>query len=418
MKTIKLDHIAKIEGHAKLTIKIEGGKVKKSHLEIFEGARYFEALIKGRRYDEVPYLTSRICGVCSQAHLMASILAIEDAFKIVPSEQVRLLRELLTLGGMIQSHAVHLFFMTLQDYLGFESAIEMAGKRRDLITLGLKVKSTGTDIATVIGGRDYHPITAEVGGFSRIPPKKELDNLLSKLINAKSDFIKTAKLFFKLEFPMIERYVQHFALMKSNSYPVLEGKISCHGTYCIENKDYLNYFKEHIQKGSPAKYVLFKGKPFFVGALARMNLNYEFLSNDATKYYVKSNNPYSNVIAQATEMVHFLDRCIEIIKQLKPEQEAVPDINPKPGRGMSVTEAPRGLLFHDYEFDIRGYVRKANITTPTVLNLKNIEEDIKILIPKILHKTKDQIIMDIEKLVRAYDPCISCSTHFLDVVFE
>lgn len=418
MKTIKLDHITKIEGHAKLTVKVENGKVSKVDISVFESARFFESLIKGRRFDEVPYLTSRICGVCSPAHLMASILAIEDAFKIEVSEQVKLLRELLVLGGIIQSHAVHLFFLVLPDYFGYGSAIDMSKGKPELISLGLKTKSIGTTITTAIGGRDYHPITAEVGGFSRIPTRRELDELLSKLINARDDFVKAAELFFKLDYPVLIRNVHYFALEKSNHYPIIEGKVSCFGTYCIENRDYLTYFREQTKRGSAAKFVLYQGKPFYVGARARMNLNYEFLSKGAQQYYVKSDNPYMNNIAQATEMLHFIDRSIEIIKSLKLEPEAIPKIKPRAGRGVSATEAPRGLLFHDYEFDRRGYLKRANIITPTVLNLKSMEEDIKELLSKILYEPKEKIINEIEKLVRAYDPCISCSAHFLEVDFQ
>ena len=189
-KIIKLEHISKIEGHAKLTIKIEQGKVKKTRLDIFEGARFFEAIIMNRKYDEVPWLTSRICGVCSTSHLIASIMAVEDAFKVKISEQTRLLRELLHIGAIMQSHAIHLFFMVLPDYLGFESAIQMAKKKKKIISLALNVKKAGVDIVTLIGGRDFHPITATIGGFSRIPKKKEVIALLDNLKKKKKKLFK------------------------------------------------------------------------------------------------------------------------------------------------------------------------------------------------------------------------------------
>ena len=416
-KIIKLEHISKIEGHAKLTIKIEQGKVKKTRLDIFEGARFFEAIIMNRKYDEVPWLTSRICGVCSTSHLIASIMAVEDAFKVKISEQTRLLRELLHIGAIMQSHAIHLFFMVLPDYLGFESAIQMAKKKKKIISLALNVKKAGVDIVTLIGGRDFHPITATIGGFSRIPKKKEVIALLDNLKKKKKKIIQAASLFSKLNYPKFERDAQYFAL-HGDKYNVLDGRISCHGNYCIPNINYSDYFKEHIKKGSTAKYVLYHGKPFFVGALARVNTNYKFLSKDAKKKIVESKNPYLNNLAQAVEIIHFLDRSIEILENLNLKKEKLPKIKLQKSRGVSVIEAPRGLLFHDYEFNEKGFVTKANIITPTALNIKNIEGDIKEYLPTILSKQKEEIVLELEKLIRAYDPCISCSTHFLKVKWE
>lgn len=419
-KTINLNHIAKIEGHARLNVKIEGNKVEKCQLEVFEGARYFEAIVKGRRYDELPIITARICGICSQAHAITALQAIEAAFKIKPSQQTNTLRELLCNASIIQSHALHLYFMALPDYLGYDSAIAMASKYKKEVACALKLKRLSNDIINAIGGRDIHSVTSVAGGFSKIPDKSQLKSLLSRLKEAKEDAIETAKLFARLKYPKFERRTEYFALAKPKQYAILDGSISNAKTK-VKTKDYEKHFKEYIQPYSTAKFSAVKDKPYMTGALARININKKMLSYNAKKSLkIKTPcyNPFMNNYCQAVEIVHMIEYSIKLLEGLNIKEETVPAIKAKAGRGISVTEAPRGLLFHDYTFDKKGIVKSANIVAPTSQNLKNIEEDIKEFLPTVLKKKEKEIILDLEKLIRAYDPCISCSTHFLEVNFE
>ncbi|MBW3012072.1 Ni/Fe hydrogenase subunit alpha [Candidatus Woesearchaeota archaeon] len=421
-KKIQLHHLTKIEGHANLTIRIDKGKVKKVSLNVVEGARFFEAIVRGRKFDEVSILTSRICGVCSPIHSITSILAVEDAFGVEPSKQTQLLRELLILGGIIQSHVMHLYFLALPDYKGYSDVISMASKYKNVVAKALQLKALGNDIIIAVGGREVHPFTCIPGGFSRMPDEKELKSLLKRLKAAKKDVIETAKMFNSLNYPKFERETQHFAL-QPKEYGYLSGKIICVGKACVPTVDYLTHFDERIKLGSTAKFVTADGKEYMVGSLPRINLNYDKLTKDAKKlvnWKVPSYSPFLNNAAQGVELVHAVDRCIEILSSLKLKNENPKVIKPKAGRGIGVTEAPRGILFHDYTFDKNGFLTKANIITPTAQNLKNIELDIKAFLPHLLgsNKNRDQIIIEIEKLIRSYDPCISCSAHFLKVDWE
>ena len=418
-KRIHLEHITKIEGHANLNVKIEDGKVKKCSLNVVEGARFFEAIVRGRKYDEISILTSRICGVCSVIHAVTALNAIENAFNIKLSKQTQLLRELLVLGGTIQSHVMHLFFLALPDYKGYSSAIAMAEKNKKIISDALQLKSLGNDIVTIIGGRDIHPFTCIPGGFSRVPTLKEVNYLLKKLKSSRKKLIDTVKLFQKLRYPKFTRETQHYALTPDR-YGFIGGKIMCAGKKCIPTFFYDQHFTQMIRVGSTAKFVVEEGKEYMVGALPRIHLNYNKLYPTAKRlvnWKIPTHSPYLNNVAQAIEMVQCAERCIEILSKHKFKKEKLPEIKPRVARGVAVNEAPRGMLFHDYTFNKEGYVKSADIITPTAQNLKNIELDIKELLPLLLKKkkSKEEIVLELEKLIRAYDPCISCAAHFLEV---
>lgn len=415
-KTIKLEHITKIEGHAKLNLKIENNKLKKVKLDVFESARFFESLVLCRRYDDISPLTSRICGICSPSHALTSLMATEDAFNVRVSEQTHTLRDLLLYGTVFQNHVLHLYMLALPDYLGFESAIAMASKHKDAVLRALNIKKLGNELVTAVGGREIHPITAVIGGFSRIPPKEKLDELLQKFSSMRKDAEATVDLFLKLKYPKLERDSQAFAFI-NDKHSFYRGKIDCIGGICYSEKDYEYVFEEHIKKGSTAKYVLYNEKPFFNGALARLIVNGDSLSDRAKKYLSRINfkNPFHNNAAQAIEVLHCFDRIIEILENNSFKDEDPAGYSPMAGRGVAYTEAPRGLLVHDYTYDSSGHLMKANIITPTAQNLKQMEDDLKILVPSILKKPEPEIKRQIEMLIRAYDPCFSCSAHFLNL---
>lgn len=425
MGTIKLDHITKIEGHAKLNVKVRSGKVQHAKLEIYEGARFFEEMIKGRHYRDVSTTTSRICGVCSQAHTIAALYAVEKVFGIKVSEQTNILRELLVNAGMISSHVLHLYFLALSDYFGYESTIALAKKKREEVKDALFMKQVANDVLVTFGGREVHSPGPTVGGFFRLPQQDKVNALLPELEEAKKTAMNAVKLFANLKYPKFERDCNYIALQEPGKYPFTSGHlVSSEGLKCSQD-EVRGCFKEYHNPYATAEFVVLEGKSYMVGALARINLNREWLSEDSKKVLktakVKwpSSNPFHNNIAQAVELVHLFDKCIEIIKNLKIHPEDPIPVKPKAGTAIAVNEAPRGSLIHEYAFNKKGFVVSANVTTPTSQSLRKIEEDIKLLIPSLLKKnSKDKVVLEIEKLIRAYDPCISCSTHFLDVKWE
>jgi coenzyme F420-reducing hydrogenase alpha subunit len=422
-KKINLEHISKIEGHAKLHVKIAGGRVEKAKLEIIEGARYFEGILRERKYNDISHIASRICGVCSVVHTIASLKSIENAFGVAVSEQTRQLREVLNIGGIIQSHALHLYFLTLPDYAGAESALAMAKTNSAIIERALRLKRLGNKIVFTIAGRDVHPIACVLGGFSRAPEKAAVDELLDELIRCKKDALDTVELFMGLKYPDVSAPVPHFALT-GGSYFDSDTIVRCEGGICFQAKDYRQHFKEYLREGSTAEFATQEGKSYFVGALARVCNKFDLLSNEAKQYARKiadeKANPFMNVPAQAIEILEGISRCIVILSNLeiKPEQPKEFSVVPCNCDAISACEAPRGILFHRYAFDGKGYCTIADITTPTTQNLQYMEETIRAYLQSILDKNPVEIKQEIEKLIRAFDPCISCSTHFLEMEWE
>ncbi|MBW3014487.1 nickel-dependent hydrogenase large subunit, partial [Candidatus Woesearchaeota archaeon] len=257
-KTITLNHITKMEGHAKLDVRIEKGKVKKAELTIFEGSRYFEGIVQCQKYNEIPSITSRICGVCSVVHFLTATKAVEDAFNVKVSEQTQLLRELINIGGHIQSHVLHLYFLTLPDYVGYDNAIQMASKYKEDVQRALRIKRLGNRIVKIIGGRDVHPLTVVPGGMSRLPDQSELKSLLEELKASRKDFVDTVKLFAKLKYPKFQKCVDYYSLTNKH-YNILNGKIigmKCNEICTIPIDDYEKHMKEYFQEHSTAEFVV------------------------------------------------------------------------------------------------------------------------------------------------------------------
>lgn len=419
-KIIKLNHITKIEGHASLNLGIEDGKVNVCELSSVEGSRYFEGIVRGRLYNEAHQITSRICGICSSAHVIAAISAIEDAVGYTPSIQTKELRVLLTLGERIRSHATHLYFLALPDYLGYESALAMAKKYQKELKRALELVKVGNKIIKVLASRDLHPVSATVGGWLKLPEQEELTELANQLKRAKKDAIETCNLFSSLTYPEFKSDSEWFSLIDEKEYAVLDGKFSS-AKHSFDKKDYKKFLKEFKESRSTSNFVVKDDQRYMTGALARLNNNHEQLSKSAKELLKKSGlklpstNPYHNVIAQAIETLHCIDHAIKICTTLEIKPEPVHHIRVKAGRGVACIEVPRGTLWHEYTLDDKGIITDCNIITPTTQNLFNIQEDIREFVPSILDKEKKDMIMDIEKLIRAYDPCFSCSSHFLEV---
>lgn len=425
---ITLNYITKIEGHADLSIKIDKGKVGKVNLKIFEGARFFENLVKGMGIENVPLVTSRICGVCSQAHLIAASTAIENAYGLKVSEQTMRLRKLLLYSSIMQSHAIHLFLMSLPDYYGLEDSVSLAREKKDVVNLALKIKLLANKVLVVVGGREIHSVTAELGGFKKLPTQQGIDSLREEL---KADFGPITEAFKRI-FPLLEKpefkTESEFMSLSGDSYASIGGVLKTLSEQEFVVDDYRKYLKERVKKYSTAKFVEMKKKGILTGALARVNLHKDKLNPEAAKLLgmiekegmvLPSKSPFNNNLCQAIELIHLYEECIRLLEGFEIRDERA--VKPNTGKevtGISAIEVPRGVLFHEYTIDKDGIVKECNIITPTTQNIQGIENDIRLFLPSVLGKGKEESAKFIERLIRSYDPCISCSTHFLKIQWD
>ncbi len=417
-KTINVDYIARVEGQGALHIDVtKDGKIQNLQFKIFEPPRFFESFLIGRRYDEVMELTSRICGICPVAHQITALRAVENAMGIDPTDQTKDLRKLMAISAHIQSNVLSMYFLSLPDLMGYESLIAMAKNHMDIVKRALKLKKLGNDLTQIIGGRAVHPVTMIVDGFSSIPSKNKLEDFRRRLSDAKKDAFKSVDLFSNIEIPDFTRKCEHVAISNPEQYAINEGRFkSTEGL----NIDEMNY-REHIyEKQKPYSTALHsyvtERDSFMVGPLPRVNLNLKQMSDDAQDAAKRSGfkfpnfNPFVSHLARALEVLHYIDECIELIDGITLKEEK-PNFMCKSGFGAAITEAPRGSLYHSYTLDNNGIVRKADIVPPTSHNAYNIEKDMNGFVQTILDLPLDEITLKCEMLVRAYDPCISCSTH-------
>ena len=414
MKEINLNHICKIEGHANLSLLIENKKVKKCELKAVEGARFFEALVLNKKVEDIQEIVSRICGICSVAHSVCCIQALEEALGVKPTEIQKKIREILMIGERLRSNFTHLYFLSLPDYLDASSALSLKEKHRDKIEDALKLISLGNKIIETFGGREIHPFLKIEAGFE----KKDFSFVIDEIKNIKPLIIKTIELFLGLNYPVFERECSYLSL-KDKEYAIISGKVVSEDGKFIDDS-YKKHLTENIKEYATSKFVLKDGKPYMLGAIARINNNFEQLDEESRAYLKKVrfpfNNPFHNNIAQAIESLHLANRVIKLIENLEFNEEAF-GFRIKEGDGVSAVEAPRGTLFHEYKIDREGKIIYCNIIPPTTQNLNMMEIDIKTLVNSLLSKNtpKEKIVREIEKLIRAYDPCFSCSTHFLKV---
>ncbi len=422
MEKITLNHITKIEGHARLDLKISKGKVKECKLGSVEGSRYFQGLLVGRKWDDAPVITSRICGICSSAHGVVSVMALENAFGVKPSKQTVLLRELQTIGERIRSHAAHLYFLALPDWLGYKSAIAMAPKFGNEIKRALRLIKLGNEMVTAVSGRVMHQVATKTGGFGHLPKQEELDDFNNRLKKSKKDIFETAKLIASIKVPEFSTDGPMFSLHRKDRYAVSYGDIKV-GEKIFAQKDYKRVMKEYHEPYSNCNFVVKSGKAYYVGALARLNNNWEHLSPAAKAFSKKIGfsvpdaNSFKNNLAQAIELIHHWEDTIKILSDFKIKPEKPKKFKVQAGNGVAANEAPRGTVWHEYKINKSGDIKYGNVIAPTTQQLRNIQEDIAKYVQIMLDngtKQKD-MPLEIEKLIRNYDPCFSCATHFLKV---
>jgi sulfhydrogenase subunit alpha len=424
-RTIKVDYLARVEGEGALHIKIKDDKVTDVALKIFEPPRFFEAFLRGRAYTEAPDITARICGICPVAYQMSAVHAMEDAFAVTVGGPLRALRRLLYCGEWIESHVLHICMLHAPDFLGYEDAIQMAKDHPEVVQRALRLKKIGNALVTIVGGREIHPINVRVGGFYKLPLKRDLLTLREELLWARDEAEALTRWVAAFSFPDFEQDYEFVALRHHDEYPFNEGRIVSSKGLDIAVQAYEDHFvEEHVKRSNALHSSLKNGGAYLVGPLARYSLNFDRLSPRAqaaaraaglTKVCA---NPFKSIIVRAVETVYAIDEALRLIDEYETTDQPAIEVTPRAGRGCAATEAPRGLLYHRYLLDERGLITEARIVPPTSQNQKTIENDLWQFVPRYINLQHDKLTWQCEQAVRNYDPCISCATHFLRLSIE
>ncbi len=424
-KTIKVDMLARVEGEGAFKVKVKDGKVVGTEFRIFEPPRFFEAFLQGRDNSEVPDITARICGICPVAYQMSSVQAMEMALGITVTQPIKDLRRLLYCGEWIESHVLHVAMLHAPDFLGYPSALEMAQDHPDVVKMALEYKKIGNSIVSTVAGREIHPINARVGGWWKAPSKKALKALREDLLRALDmaeafvDFTAT------LPFPDKERDYTMVCIEEPNGlYPIYEGtRVISNRGLNIPVAEYNDHFEEsHVARSNALQsHTKESGDAYLTGPLPRYNLAYDKLSDRAKTAAKRAGlgktclNPYRSITVRAVESLYAVEEAIRLIDAYEEPDQVYIEHKPRAGTGMGASEAPRGLLFHEYTLKDDGSIAKAQIVPPTAQNQPSIEEDLESFIGDILDRPEEEIQLLCEQTIRNYDPCISCATHFLDL---
>jgi len=424
-RTIKTDYLARVEGEGGLYVKIKGDTVKDVQLRIFEPPRFFEAFLRGRKYTEAPDITARICGICPVTYQMASSQAMEDACGVKVDGQLRALRRLLVCGEWMESHYLHIYMLHAPDFLGYDDAIQMAKDHPEAVMRALRLKKLGNDIIILLGGREIHPISPRVGGWFKVPTKKELEPLLEKLKNAIEDAEETVRFSGTLPFPELEQDYEYVSLSHPDEYPFNEGRLISNKDVDIELSEFLDHFREIQVEHSTSLHAVHQGHgSYLVGPLARFNNCFDKLTprcqDAARKAGIEPGcgNMFKSIIARSVECLYCVEEAIRIIEEYEPPDEPYLEVPPKEGVGFGASEAPRGLCWHRYKIDNNGIIQDARIIPPTSQNQGICESDLKLFVENHMDLPDDKLQWQCEQVIRNYDPCISCSCHFLKLKID
>lgn len=417
---ISLKNISKIEGHTHLDIEVRNNEAISAKLKVSENKRFYTNAVRGMDFKAAPLHVARICGTCSPAHLSCCCEAVERAVGYNISAQSKALRELIVMGNTIRDHAMHLYFFCLPDIFGVDSVLDFKKDKDDLIHAALHVKEAGNLLCEAVGGRAVHPTYAAVGGFSVIPKEEGVKAALSALKEGREHAIDFIEIFFRKD--MHFKRKTNFVALCGKDFSFIDGVIRTSSGRAIKEKDYREHVERVIVPYSNSDAFEFDFNSFMVGALARLNLNQKELNRETRKdcsTYLKafpSEDIFHNNLAQAIEIVHCIDRSIEMLETMKFKQEKI-EVKPREGIGIGVVEAPRGTLYHMMGVSKEGKINKSEIIIPTAQNLINMEKDMVAFVNEMLGKgfSKQKISMNCERLIRAYDPCMSCATHFLKI---
>ena len=423
-RTINVDLVARVEGEGALHVTVQNDQVQDVQLRIFEPPRFFEAFLQGRHFSEVPDIVARICGICPVAYQMSAVHALESLFEVDIPRSIRQLRRMLYCAEWIESHTLHIYMLHAPDFLGHESGIEMAREYPDIVKRGLRLKKAGNQLLALLGGRSVHPVSVKVGGFSRVPSKQELKSLQDELLWARDAAVETVRWVAGLDFQDPEHAYTFVALCAQEEYPMSDGSIASNQGLAIPQSDFERHFAEEQVPHSTALHCTLDGSSYLAGPLARLHLNDERLSPLAkevfrgTGFALPFKRVSMGILARSIEVLYALDESLRLIEEYEPPQEPAVSFSVKAGVGMAATEAPRGLLYHRYHVDREGTIQEVKIVPPTSQNQKRIEEDLRSVLPNLLHLSNKEAAGSCERIIRSYDPCISCATHFLKLHVE
>ncbi len=418
---VNIKHLTRVEGHGNIRIKIKNGKLQEAKWEVIETPRFFEAILKGKKWDNAPWITGRICGICSIGHTLASIRAVENAFGIVPDDQTRKLRILLKHMETLQSHTLHLCFLVLPDFMNTGSVFPLIKTHGDVVLRAAKIKKLANDVCDCIGGRRMHPTRTVVGGFTMLPDKEELRGFGDRLKEIIEDLMLVAELVKGFSLPDFTRETEFVSLKGEGDYPFIGGELVSSDGVHMGEEEYKKMTNEYMTDQSTSKWCRLSRDSFAVGALARLNNNFEFLHPAAKEVAGNfglipvNHNPFMNNIAQLIECVHVAKESIGLIDELLDSElkESRQEVKARSGIGVAAVEVPRGILYHSYEFDDDGKIVKCDCVIPTGQNHANIQHDLEGIAQEYAAqgKTDRELELLAAMLVRAYDPCISCSVH-------
>ena len=416
---VDVHHLTRVEGHGNIVIRVHDGKLQEARWDVVETPRYFEAMLKGKHYSSAGLLTARICGICSFAHCLTSLRATENAFGITIPERAAWLRLLAKHGETLQSHCLHLFFLAAPDFLSVTSVIPLLESHPEVVALALRLKGLANRLCEVVGGRATHPVSLQVGGVTAMP--EGLSSLRDELERSLDDLAVAAELFHTFEIPDFVRETEFVSLKGEDEYPFIGGGlISSDGVEHAEH-EYLPMTNEYVDKNNTSKWCKLSRESFAVGALARFNNNHSLLHPQALEIASSlglspvCHNPFMNNVAQLVECVHVVHDSIRLIDLLL-ESDSGPTmvpVTPQAGEGVGAVEAPRGILYHYYKYDEKGRITRADCVIPTTQNNANIHHDMHDLVEQfaVQGMTNEKLELLCSMLVRAYDPCISCSVH-------
>jgi len=424
-RTIRLAAMARVEGECGLRLEVRDGRLGDVHFDIYEPPRFFEAFLRGRSLYDLPDITARICGICPVAYQLTSVQSIESALRVEPTPEIRALRRLLYCAEWIQSHALHIYLLQAPDLFGMDSAIALASIQPDLVRRGLELKKIGNDLMRLIGGRSVHPISVCIGGFWKAPQRSELLKFRGRMERALQLSIETATFVSSLKPPEFSANYECVSLFNPEGYGIDNGRIISSSGLDIAVGEFEQVFlEEHVAHSTALHSVRAeRGLSYLVGPLSRINLNYSRLSPSARQAADRSGikwpcfNPYAGIVARAVELVQVCEESLQAIDLYREPDPPRIDYTVRAAEGCAATEAPRGLLYHRYRINDQGLVQSARIVSPTGQNCRRIEDDLRLLVSGILDRTDAEIVNACEKMVRNYDPCISCSTHALRVQF-
>jgi coenzyme F420-reducing hydrogenase alpha subunit len=424
-KTIRTDYLARVEGEGAMIVRIAGGVVEDVKLNIYEPPRFFEAFLRGRAFTEAPDITARICGICPVAYQMSACRAMEQACGVEVGGQLRALRRLLYCGEWIESHALHVYMLHLPDFLGYESAIELARDHGETVGRALELKKIGNELMAVVGGREVHPVNVKVGGWYRAPRKRELRPLVEKLERAREIALETVELTAKLDFPDYEHDYELVALDEPGEYPIDRGRIVSNRGLDIAVAEYEEHFvEEHVEWSNALHSRVIERGSYLCGPLARFALAADRLSPVAAEaargagLAPTERNPFRSIVVRSVELVYAADEALRLIAQYEEPDAPAVEVEPRAGVGHGCTEAPRGILYHRYELAADGSIVEAKIVPPTSQNQRTIEDDLRGVVERSLDVPDDELALLCEQTIRNYDPCISCATHFLTLEVE